>query len=100
MESNKIFLLVPYDKKDELKKLYNIKWDNERKLWYINEMVEGLKPYTIMKIQVEYVDKDFCKSKFKSMRWHTMDKTWICSYDDYIAFIGKNDNESSQEKKK
>ena len=99
MESNKIFLLVPYDKKDELKKLYNIKWDNERKLWYINEMVEGLKPYTIMKIQVEYADKDFCKSKFKSMRWRTPDKTWICSYDDYIAFIGKNDNESSQEKK-
>ena len=54
-------------------------------------MVEGLKPYTIMKIQVEYADKDFCKSKFKSMRWHTMDKTWICSYDDYIEFIGKKD---------
>ena len=68
MESeNKIYLLVPYEKKDELKKLYKIKWDAETKLWYIGEMVEGLKPYAIMKIQVEYGDKDLCKSKYKSM---------------------------------
>ena len=89
--NNKIYLLVPYDKKDELKNLYNIKWDTNTKLWYIGEMVEGLKPYTIMKIQVEYADKDLFKSKYKSMRWHTIDKTWTCSYDDYIEFIGKKD---------
>ena len=87
--SNKIYLLVPYDKKDELKKLYNIKWDNDKKLWYTNEMIEGLKPYTIIKIQVEYDDKDLCKSKFKSMRWRTIDKTWICSCEDYMEFIKK-----------
>jgi hypothetical protein len=52
-------------------------------------MVEGLRPYAIMKIQVGYDDKDLCKSKYKSMRWNTMDKTWICSYDDYMEFIGK-----------
>ena len=52
-------------------------------------MVEGLRPYAIMKIQVEYDDKDLCKSKYKSMRWNTIDKTWICSYDDYMEFIGK-----------
>ena len=86
---NKIYLLVPYEKKDELKKLYNIKWDATTKLWYISEMVEGLKPYTIMKIQVEYDDKDLCKSKYKSIRWHTIDKTWTCSYEDYQNFIKK-----------
>jgi hypothetical protein len=75
MESeNKIYLLVPYEKKDELKKLYKIKWDAETKLWYVGEMVEGLKPYAIMKIQVEYDDKDLCKSKYKSMRCNTLDK--------------------------
>lgn len=92
MESeNKIYLLIPYEKKDELKKLYKIKWDAKTKLWYIGEMVEGLRPYAIMKIQVGYDDKDLCKSKYKSMRWNTMDKTWICSYDDYMEFIGKKD---------
>ena len=89
---NKIYLLVPYNKKDELKKLYKIKWDAEKKLWYVGEMVEGLKPYAIMKIQVEYSDKDLCKSKYKSMRWNTIDKTWICSYDDYMTFIGKKND--------
>lgn len=84
-----IYLLVPYEKKDELKKLYNIKWDAQRKLWYINEIIDELKPYIIMKIQVDYEDKDLCKSKYKSMRWSTSDKTWICSYDDYMEFIKK-----------
>ena len=86
---NKIYLLVPFDKKDELKKLYDIKWDAERKLWYIGEIVEELKPYTIMKIQVDYEDKELCKSKYKSMRWHTIDKIWTCSYEDYMEFIKK-----------
>ncbi len=49
MESEKkIYLLIPYEKKDELKKLYKIKWDAKTKLWYIAEMVEGLRPYAIM----------------------------------------------------
>jgi hypothetical protein len=85
----KIYLLVPYEKKDEFKELYKIKWDAKTKLWYIGEMVDGLKPYTIMKIQVEYDDKDFLKTKYKSMRWHTADKTWTCSYEDYENFINK-----------
>ena len=38
------------------------KRDVNTKLLYINEMVEGLKPYTIMKKQVESGDKDLCKS--------------------------------------
>ena len=29
-------------------------------------MVEGLKPYTIMKIQVEYADTDLFKSKYNA----------------------------------
>ena len=73
--------------KDELKRLYNIKWDAKTKLWYVGEMVEGLKPYTIMKIQVEYDDKDIFKSRYKSMKWRTMDKTWTCSYDDYMRYL-------------
>ena len=85
----KIFLLVPNEKKDELKALYKIKWDTQSKLWYADEMVEALEPYKIMKIQVEYDDKDDYKLRYKSMRWQTTDKTWTCSYEDYIKFIKK-----------
>lgn len=85
----KIYLLVPYEKKNELKELYIIKWDAKSKLWFIDEMIDELKPYTIMKIQVEYDDKDIFKSRYKSMRWHTTDKTWTCSYEDYEKFINK-----------
>ena len=70
-----------------MNKLYKVRWDANTKLWYIGEMVEGLRPYAIMNIQVDYNDKDLCKSKYKSMRWNTMDKTWIGSYDDYQNFI-------------
>ena len=58
-------------------------------LFSSNPTVDGLKSYTIMKIQVEYDDKDFLKTKYKSMRWHTADKTWTCSYEDYENFINK-----------
>ena len=91
----KIFLLVPYEKKDELKALYKIKWDTQAKLWYTYEMVEALEPYKIMKIQVEYEDKDDYKLRYKSMRWQTTDKTWTCSYEDYIKVI-KNEKNDTQ----
>jgi hypothetical protein len=52
-------------------------------------MVEGLEPYKIMKIQVEYDDKDLLKSKYKSMRWQTLEKTWTCSFEDYEKFLNK-----------
>lgn len=87
--NNKIYLLIPFEKKDELKKLYKIKWDANSKLWYSLKDIEELKQYTIKKIQVEYADKDIMKSKYKSMRWNDDEKTWICSNEDYIKFTSK-----------
>ena len=43
--NSKTYLSIPFKKKDEFKKLYKIRWDADLKLWYINKMVEGLKPY-------------------------------------------------------
>lgn len=84
---NKIYLLIPFEKKDELKKLHKIKWDADLKLWYVPEYNENLKSYTIKEIQVDYEDKDIMKSKYKSMRWNKADKFWTCSYDDYLNFV-------------
>ena len=32
----KEYLLIPFDKKDEIKKDYPIKWDVAKKLWYFD----------------------------------------------------------------
>jgi hypothetical protein len=61
MESEKkIYLLVPHEKKDELKQLYNIKWDAKTKLWFIGEMVEGLKPSAIIMNLLELNNDVLC----------------------------------------
>ena len=44
-----------------------------------------------MKIQVEYADKDLCKSKYQSMRWNTIDKLEFVPMMIIWHLQGKND---------
>ena len=88
------YLLIPFEAKDELKKLYNIKWDTEKKLWFIGELVEAnevlakqLKPYTIKDIFVKYEDKDEYKANLPSMKWDATRKRWTCSLKDYEKYL-------------
>jgi hypothetical protein len=81
------YLLIPFEAKDELKKLYNIKWDTEKKLWFIGELVDGLKPYTIKDIFVKYEDKDEYKANLPSMKWDATRKRWTCSLKDYEKYL-------------
>lgn len=93
MDSNQIkkYLLIPFDKKDELKVKYKIKWDVEKKMWYIEDDIpEELNIYTIKKIKLDYADKDILKKRFNSMRWEPIEKIWICSLEDYKIFIEKS----------
>jgi hypothetical protein len=82
----KIYLLIPYEKKDELKQLHKIRWDAKLKLWFVDEMVEALKPYTKVQIEVDYDDKDYYKGLLKSMKWDAIGKTWSCSLKDSKIF--------------
>jgi len=65
-----------------LKKTYKIKWDAKQKLWYANKMEEGLNKYKIVPMDISYDDKDFFKTKLKSMKWDAIKKTWFCSFED------------------
>jgi len=67
--AEKTYLLIPYELKDGLKKTYKIKWDAKQKLWYANKMEEGLNKYKIVPMDISYDDKDFFKTKLKSMKW-------------------------------
>ena len=42
MEKDRIYLLVSFDLKDELKK-EGIKWDNDKKLWYCLKITKKTK---------------------------------------------------------
>ena len=65
----KIYLLVPYEIKDTLKKTEKILWDTDAKMWYCEEITEGLKDNEIRYIDIEYMDKEEWKVKLKSMKW-------------------------------
>ncbi len=64
----KIYLIVPYEIKDNLKKTEKILWDTDAKLWYCEEITDGLKDYEIRYIDIEYMDKEECKLKLKSLK--------------------------------
>jgi hypothetical protein len=84
------FLLIPFEKKNELKEKHKIQWNADKKLWYFEgDLIDDLMPYTIKKIQVDFADKDILKKRLKSMRWDPIEKIWLCSLEDYNIYIQK-----------
>jgi hypothetical protein len=82
--TEKIYLSIPFELKDELKKAYTIKWDAKKKSWFSDKMEEGLNKYKTVPIDIEYDDKDHYKSLLKSMKWDASNKTWTCSIEDSL----------------
>lgn len=77
-------LCIPFERKDEIKKDFKIRWDAIKKVWYYEEdLPEELKKYELMIIDISYDDKDMMKKKFKSMRFDRELKSWTCSMEDY-----------------
>lgn len=80
-------LLVPFDKKEDLKTEFKIKWDAEKKIWYYmgNQLPEGLEKYEEMVVDVSYDDKDLFKKRFKTMRWNKDNKVWTMSKEEFLT---------------
>lgn len=85
----KIYLLIPFDKKEELKKSEKITWDKERKLWYCSELTEGLKPYEKIIVDIKFEFKDLWKQHLKSMKWIPDEKSWSISSEDTKIYTTK-----------
>ena len=101
------YLLIPFDKKDEIKKDHPIKWDVAKKLWYFdtitpyyskgnggprNGLPQDLEQYRIHSLsteQVPYDEKDFVKKEFKSMVWNPLNSCWNMNEKDYKIFLKK-----------
>ena len=80
----KKYLLIPFEKKDELKKLHKIRWDDVKKLWYCNELNDDLKQYQIKKIVIPYESKDIVKAKYKNIV-DIIDEMAICNIAGYAV---------------
>jgi hypothetical protein len=80
---SKVYLLIPFDKKDDIKKSEKISWDAERKLWYCDTLTEGLKEYELFMVDIPFDDKDRLKTELKSMKWMSAEKIWAINAGDY-----------------
>jgi hypothetical protein len=72
--------------KDELKKKHKIKYDTDKKIWYIlsnDDLPEDLNKYKKMFVDVDYNDKDIMKKKYQSLRFDFVEKSWYCSLEDF-----------------
>ena len=79
----KIYVVTPYDKKDLIKEKGG-RFDFERKLWYFKDKLPSeFEKYEMMYIDIPYKRKDEMKETYKSLRWDSNEKTWLCSLEDY-----------------
>lgn len=86
---SKVYLLFSYDLKEELKANEKISWDSNRKLWYCNQLTDGLKKYELFMVDIPFDDKDKLKTELKSMKWLSNEKVWAINRYDYVKLYGK-----------
>lgn len=86
------YLLVPYEKKDTMKRQFGLRWDMNRKLWYTNRTCgfEEIRKYEIIMLTVPFEKKDYVKGlgcKWNGDNWYTCREI----YDKYETQFNKND---------
>lgn len=86
---SKVYLLIPFELKEELKKNEKISWDSNRKLWFCNQLTDGLRKYELFMVDISFDDKDKLKTELKSMRWVSNEKIWAINREDYVKLYGK-----------
>jgi hypothetical protein len=76
-------LVVPFSEKDQLKKLYRLKWSSERKMWYTEfpKVYSKLRMYNLVKLQVYFPKKEEIKQI--GCKWSAHYKCWYCSQEFY-----------------
>lgn len=75
MSSAKLYLAIPYARKDELKRLLHLKWDKDAKMWYVTSQTaynnDAAKPFHIVNLNVLYDFKDVAKALGAQWNGHT-----------------------------
>jgi hypothetical protein len=82
---NPLSVLIPFEKKDELKLRYKLKWNDDTKLWECrNERIynmNGMFPYHIEPIIVSFKNKE--NAKKLGCKWFPKEKFWYISLGAY-----------------
>ena len=82
---NPLSVLIPFEKKNELKLRYKLHWNNESKLWECgNDRIynmNGMMPYHIEFIPVSFSNKE--KAKKLGCKWSPTEKAWYTSMELY-----------------
>lgn len=87
--ADRTYLLVPFDKKEELKQSGGI-YDKSLRFWYIpsREIPDNLKQYEVKVIDIpKDYDIEILKKEMPSMTYDKTKRVWICKeleYDNYI----------------
>jgi DNA topoisomerase-3 len=68
------YLIVPFEKKDEVKELGAF-WDNDVKMWYMPKKIKELEKYKRTEIYVPFDDKDIVKEL--GAKWDGSKKIWV-----------------------
>ena len=86
---SRINLAIPFNKKDEIKKNYKIKWDKDERTWYYEDdkLPKELQKYIETIIKITYDEREKLKSKCPSARFSGSRKTWVVSKEDYDFYI-------------
>jgi hypothetical protein len=103
MSSAKLYLAIPFSRKDELKRMFRLKWDATTKMWmaptqtvYNNEHV---RPFHIITLGVLYDHKDAAKvlgAKWNGTQWYVSRQVYGLYRDEWKRFQG-GDREASDE---
>ena len=75
------WLMIPFEKKDEVKTQFKLKWDKDFKMWYTeDESVFGeLHEYHVAYYTVPFAYKDSVKAV--GFKWDSCEKEWYgCDY--------------------
>jgi hypothetical protein len=88
-------LCIPYSEKDEVKKTHKIRFDPEKKIWFIicDELHDDLKKYEKVYVDISYEDKDIYKKKCKSLGFDFKLKSWYISMEEFMKNSGLKENE-------
>lgn len=82
---NPMSVLIPFEKKDELKLRYKLKWNNDVKLWECGSEriynMNGMFPYHIEPIIVSFANKE--NAKKLGCKWYPKEKFWYTSLGSY-----------------
>jgi len=100
MSTTKLYLAIPYARKDELKRLLRLNWDKDAKMWYVlTERVynsAAAVPFHIVNLRVLFAYKDEAKAlgaQWNGRNWYVSQHLYDLYPDKWALFQEDDEDE-------